>query len=159
MGKIVLNLYEMQKIVLVCSLLSLYVACSPLERKRPDVSDHTCLSGAIIRGDTTKKNLALVCTGDEYTDGGIHILAVLESTGGARKQTSEILGINASTLYRKLKKYGVQDADDPDEAADDGSEGREVPGDALIDAVETVIRESSDGRAEAEADIEDPAPA
>jgi peptidoglycan/xylan/chitin deacetylase (PgdA/CDA1 family) len=79
MGKIVLNLYEMQKIVLVCSLLSLYVACAPLERKRPDVSDHTCLAGAIIRGDTTKKNLALVCTGDEYADGGIHILAVLEN--------------------------------------------------------------------------------
>jgi two-component system response regulator PilR (NtrC family) len=38
-----------------------------------------------------------------------HILGVLEATGGARKQTSEILGINASTLYRKLKKYGLQD--------------------------------------------------
>mgnify|MGYP000618008667 CR=1 FL=1 len=34
-----------------------------------------------------------------------HILAVLEGTGGARKQTSEILGINASTLYRKLQAY------------------------------------------------------
>ncbi len=44
-----------------------------------------------------------------------HILGVLEATGGARKQTSEILGINASTLYRKLKKYGVQDRDGVDE--------------------------------------------
>ena len=35
------------------------------------------------------------------------ILAVLEATSGARKQTAEILGINASTLYRKLKKYDL----------------------------------------------------
>ena len=73
-----------------------------------------------------------------------HILAVLESTGGARKQTSEILGINASTLYRKLKKYGVQDEDmDGDEGLENGyglDEG--VPGEALLEAVDSVIREA-----------------
>jgi DNA-binding NtrC family response regulator len=73
-----------------------------------------------------------------------HILAVLEATGGARKQTSEILGINASTLYRKLKKYGVQDGDmDGDEQDIEGYEDRdEVPGEALVQAVESVIRET-----------------
>ncbi len=72
-----------------------------------------------------------------------HILAVLEATGGARKQTSEILGINASTLYRKLKKYGVQDGDMEDELDQDGNYQEEtVPGEALVEAVESVIRES-----------------
>jgi len=70
-----------------------------------------------------------------------HILAVLESTNGARKQTSEILGINASTLYRKLKKYGLQDIDD---CADDQSASPEVPGAELLDAVESLIRENDD---------------
>ncbi|HPF71698.1 MAG TPA: sigma 54-interacting transcriptional regulator, partial [Candidatus Krumholzibacteria bacterium] len=67
-----------------------------------------------------------------------HILSVLEATGGARKQTSEILGINASTLYRKLKKYGVQDDDDM-EQDEDG-----VPGAELLDAVDDVLRETEE---------------
>ncbi|MFO7609841.1 MAG: sigma-54 dependent transcriptional regulator, partial [Candidatus Krumholzibacteriia bacterium] len=73
-----------------------------------------------------------------------HILAVLEATSGARKQTSEILGINASTLYRKLKKYGVQD-EDGDEGADlaDGPDGTEVPGAELLEAVDDVLRETA----------------
>lgn len=33
--------------------------------------------GAIIRGDTTKKEIALVFTGDEFADGGAHIADVL----------------------------------------------------------------------------------
>jgi len=33
--------------------------------------------GAIIRGDTTLKNIAIVFTGDEYADGGKHIRFVL----------------------------------------------------------------------------------
>jgi peptidoglycan/xylan/chitin deacetylase (PgdA/CDA1 family) len=36
------------------------------------------LYGAIIRGDTARKNISLVFTGDEYADGGEHILAVLQ---------------------------------------------------------------------------------
>jgi peptidoglycan/xylan/chitin deacetylase (PgdA/CDA1 family) len=36
-----------------------------------------CESGAIIRGDTVKKNLALVFTGDEFADGGGQIISVL----------------------------------------------------------------------------------
>jgi len=69
-----------------------------------------------------------------------HILAVLESTGGARKLTSEILGVNASTLYRKLKKYGVQDP------AGDEVEGGDVPvpGQDLLNAVESAIREAGE---------------
>ncbi|PID78810.1 hypothetical protein CSA17_05175 [bacterium DOLJORAL78_65_58] len=66
-----------------------------------------------------------------------HILSVLQSTGGARKQTSEILGINASTLYRKLKKYGVQD---PEDACEEQNEDL-TPGSDLLDAVENALRE------------------
>ncbi|MCB1184708.1 sigma-54-dependent Fis family transcriptional regulator [bacterium] len=69
-----------------------------------------------------------------------HILAVLEKTGGARKQTSEVLGINASTLYRKLKKYGLQGDENEDEGDDEMQP--EVPGAELLDAVESAIRES-----------------
>ena len=71
-----------------------------------------------------------------------HILSVLEATSGARKQTSEILGINASTLYRKLKKYGVQDDDDQEGLL--GGEDTEVPGEELLDAVDDVLRETAD---------------
>jgi len=79
-----------------------------------------------------------------------HILALLENTGGARKQTSEILGINASTLYRKLKKYGVQD---PEEMELD-EDMETVPGEALLDAVETVLREADLEPATSERDLQ-----
>ncbi len=67
-----------------------------------------------------------------------HILAVLAQTNGGRKQTSEILGINASTLYRKLKKFGVGD-----EEPENGQRELEVPSADLLDAVEHVIRETN----------------
>ncbi|MEA1897755.1 MAG: polysaccharide deacetylase family protein [Bacteroidota bacterium] len=35
-------------------------------------------SGAIVRGDTCQKKLAMVFTGDEFADGGEHILSVLK---------------------------------------------------------------------------------
>jgi DNA-binding NtrC family response regulator len=71
-----------------------------------------------------------------------HILGVLETTGGARKLTSEILGINASTLYRKLKKYGLQG---PESGEDfESGEKDQVPGEELLEAVESVIRETGE---------------
>jgi DNA-binding NtrC family response regulator len=36
-----------------------------------------------------------------------YILKVLSYTGGQKKRASEILGINPSTLYRKLLSYGL----------------------------------------------------
>ncbi|MBK7046131.1 MAG: sigma-54-dependent Fis family transcriptional regulator [bacterium] len=67
-----------------------------------------------------------------------HILSVLDGTGRARKQTADILGINASTLYRKLKKYGVQDDDDAQALAEElaGTAGEE-----LLAAIDDQLRE------------------
>jgi len=42
---------------------------------------YTSTHGAIVRGDTSIKELALVFTGDEYADGGIHIARVLADQG------------------------------------------------------------------------------
>lgn len=58
-------------------LLSLFAfGCSSPHRHKNDCSplyDH----GAIVRGDTTKKSIALVFTGHEFGDGGEHIRRVL----------------------------------------------------------------------------------
>ncbi len=39
------------------------------------------LHGAMVRGDTSKAELALVFTGDEYADGGVHIVHILKQQG------------------------------------------------------------------------------
>ena len=41
-------------------------------------SPFTTLQGAVVRGDPSKSELALVFTGDEYADGAIHINNVME---------------------------------------------------------------------------------
>ena len=37
-----------------------------------------------------------------------YILWVLENEGGSKQRTAEVLGIDASTLYRKLSRYGLE---------------------------------------------------
>jgi DNA-binding NtrC family response regulator len=36
-----------------------------------------------------------------------YLVSVLEETGWQKKKASAILGINASTLYRKIQRYGL----------------------------------------------------
>jgi len=36
-----------------------------------------------------------------------HILSVLENSGGNKQKAAEILGVDTSTIYRKLKEYGI----------------------------------------------------
>lgn len=57
---------------LVCSLQ----ACSIGSPEAPD--RFTTVEGGIVRGDTTRRALALVFTGDAYADGGTHIREVLD---------------------------------------------------------------------------------
>jgi transcriptional regulator with PAS, ATPase and Fis domain len=41
-----------------------------------------------------------------------YVLKVLDETGWHKKKAATILGINASTLYRKLQRYGCEDAEE-----------------------------------------------
>jgi len=36
-----------------------------------------------------------------------HILSVLDSVDGNKQQAAVILGVDSSTIYRKLKEYGI----------------------------------------------------
>ena len=40
------------------------------------------------------------------------ILKALEETGGDRLRAAKLLGIGKTTIYRKLKEYGLDDATD-----------------------------------------------
>ncbi len=41
-----------------------------------------------------------------------YLLQTLEETGWKKKNAAEILGINPSTLYRKLQRYGMDGGED-----------------------------------------------
>lgn len=59
-------------LVLFFSMTGLYQCDNP---------SYQYIQGAIVRGDTSIKTLALVFTGDEYADGGKHIADVLRKNG------------------------------------------------------------------------------
>jgi len=40
----------------------------------------------------------------------LHVLAVLKAVGGNQKKAAQVLGVSKSTLWRKLKEYGVDGA-------------------------------------------------
>jgi len=89
-----------------------------------DVRD---LPERIILGDSTRSRLVI-----DHPDMSLdelereYIFRVLEHTGGQKKRASEILGINASTLYRKLQGYKAQGllvGHDDVGAEDEGGEG------------------------------------
>ncbi|MDT8402095.1 MAG: polysaccharide deacetylase family protein [Bacteroidales bacterium] len=60
-------------------LLSFIISISGILFSCQNKSLNTCYWGAIIRGDTTRQQIALVFTGDEYADGGYHIYQVLNA--------------------------------------------------------------------------------
>ncbi len=66
--------------------IALAVGASPVRDGRTPVGAdlcrvYTCDQGAIVRGDTSAKRLALVFTGGSFADGGAHIRAVLKRKG------------------------------------------------------------------------------
>jgi len=71
-----------------------------------DVGD---LPEKVVRGDAARGSL--VIDQPDFTLEELereYILKVLEHTGWQKKRASDILGINASTLYRKLQAYKAQ---------------------------------------------------
>ena len=46
-----------------------------------------------------------------------YLAEVLERTGWQKKKASTILGINASTLYRKIQRYGLGPRGAPTDAS------------------------------------------
>lgn len=81
---------ELRQILMKTSLLAsltLFCLCYQIGCKNRTATSGTednpclyfkCESGAIVRGDMSAKKLALVFTGDEFADGGNHILSVLK---------------------------------------------------------------------------------
>jgi peptidoglycan/xylan/chitin deacetylase (PgdA/CDA1 family) len=55
--------------------------CSAPAIAQHRASGYQYLHGAIVRGDSSAKELALVFTGDAYAEGGLHIARVLERQG------------------------------------------------------------------------------
>jgi peptidoglycan/xylan/chitin deacetylase (PgdA/CDA1 family) len=60
------------KFLNICILLLAMVSCR--NREKHFIYSH----GAVVRGDTTSKEIALVFTGDEFGDGGKYIAEILE---------------------------------------------------------------------------------
>ena len=92
------NVRELENIIERAVILS--------EAEEIDLND---LPEKVVRGEATKGKLVI-----ERPDMTLeelereYILKVLQYTGWQKKRASEILGINASTLYRKLQTYKGQ---------------------------------------------------
>jgi len=65
---------------LLWTLLLVLISPSPAQAQQSS-SPFQFIQGAIVRGDTSVRELALVFTGDTYADGGMHIARVLEQQG------------------------------------------------------------------------------
>ena len=52
-----------------------------------------------------------------------HMMRVLEVTNWQKKKASEILGINSSTLYRKIQRYGLDRNEGATASPDEPSQG------------------------------------
>jgi peptidoglycan/xylan/chitin deacetylase (PgdA/CDA1 family) len=72
---------QVNKISLSVALLVLLLLPVPPAISQIGRSSHQLLHGAVVRGDTSKAELALVFTGDEYADGGVHITDILKQQG------------------------------------------------------------------------------
>jgi two-component system response regulator HydG len=80
-----------------------------------------------------------------------HILEVLRSVGGNKALTSRHLGLDRKTLYRKLKEYSIQGADNGAEASADGA-----PLATSADAEVMDANDASHGDAAATPDVASP---
>jgi endoglucanase len=71
--------------VLAAVVLTIALAVAGAQGRSPAGSDlcklYACDQGAVVRGDTSAKRMALVFTGGSFADGGGHIRAVLKRKG------------------------------------------------------------------------------
>jgi len=75
------------------------VTCGADEVKPDDLPPEVCVGRAPKEGDAT------VSLADIERE---HVIRVLGHTGGNKKEAAAILGIDRSTLYAKLKHYGIE---------------------------------------------------
>ncbi|MEL6538261.1 MAG: sigma-54 dependent transcriptional regulator [Bacteroidota bacterium] len=69
--------------------------------------NHTTLPGEILEGAPSGATPDEMGSVDLYSVEKIHILKVLEMTGGNKAEAAKRLDIGLATLYRKLKEYGI----------------------------------------------------
>jgi DNA-binding NtrC family response regulator len=84
-----------------------------LERAAILAKDHSIGVSALPERVTEVKSDPLVSDATQMnptldTIERAYILWVLENEGGSKPRTAEVLGIDASTLYRKLSRYGLE---------------------------------------------------
>ena len=74
-------------------------------------------SGGVIRASDLPAHVVTPVTGSSNEVSGSSlqemerraILQALEDTGGDRLRAAKLLGIGKTTIYRKLKEYGLED--------------------------------------------------
>jgi transcriptional regulator with PAS, ATPase and Fis domain len=80
------------------------IAAAVLQEKGKTLTLATTLNLLPYEGPERRKNVELL-TLEEIEKR--HIEKVLEITGGNRPKAAKILGVNVSTVYRKVEKYGL----------------------------------------------------
>jgi transcriptional regulator with PAS, ATPase and Fis domain len=80
------------------------IAAAVLQEKGKTLTLATTLNLLPYEGPERRKNVELL-TLEEIEKR--HIEKVLEITGGNRPKSAKILGVNVSTVYRKIEKYGL----------------------------------------------------
>ena len=75
---IITNGLQVNKIIPTVTILALLLLSVLPAASQTGNSTHILLHGARVRGDTSKAELALVFTGDEFADGGYHICDILK---------------------------------------------------------------------------------
>jgi transcriptional regulator with PAS, ATPase and Fis domain len=80
------------------------IAAAVLQEKEKTLTLATTLNLLPYEGPERRKNVELL-TLEEIEKR--HIEKVLEITGGNRPKSAKILGVNVSTVYRKIEKYGL----------------------------------------------------
>jgi transcriptional regulator with PAS, ATPase and Fis domain len=80
------------------------IAAAVLQERGKTLTLATTLNLLPYEGPERRKNVELL-TLEEIEKR--HIEKVLEITGGNRPKAAKILGVNVSTVYRKIEKYGL----------------------------------------------------